>query len=709
MKNGRTIEAAAERKKRIYSNEFNEQAVRALINRIVYNGFDSNFIFVKTVSRGYDDFSFKEEDGKLEISASSTNAACAAVNCYLKEFLKCNISPITRNVNITPETQLVFPEEEIKRESPFLYRYFLNYCTYSYTMAFWKWEDYERLIDYMALSGINFVLSIVGYEAAVKELLEKYGYTLEEIEKYICGSGYFAWQWMNNLMGFCGPLPEWWYDERKILARKINGRLKDLGIEVMLPGFFGSVPPSFKEKYKADIVPQGKWCIAYDRPDLLLPTDPLYPKMAEEYYRILENVMGFKPSYFSIDPFHEGGNEEGIDKKELTKRIYSAMSAYNPNAVWVFQGWILNPRRDMISVLEKQNVLITDLVADILPCFKEDGDDFLHYPYILCQVNNYGGQRNYRGNFLRSMYTAYEALDSDRAEGMCGIGLLPEGIEDVEMFYDLLNSMSYCKEKPDIEKWVESYVRCRYNTEDVRVESAVRIIAEKVLVCTLKEGTRESVFIARPSVNVSKVSMWTATFCAYDERDLISALELLFSCYDELKHNESYQFDISDLARQALSNYGWHVLEKILKGENAAENQQLFLKMIEMQDSLMSANPRTCFSTWLNNARAFGRNENEKALFEKNARYLISFWSNEISAKELHDYASKEWGGLLKGYHYKRWEKFFEMLNKGEDTESFDWYGYEKVIFADCRTDLEETPPYNKKNLIEEIIRIIGE
>ncbi|MGN0493006.1 MAG: alpha-N-acetylglucosaminidase C-terminal domain-containing protein, partial [Acutalibacteraceae bacterium] len=77
--------------------------------------------------------------------------------------------------------------------------------------------------------------------------------------------------------------------------------------------------------------------------------------------------------------------------------------------------------------------------------------------------------------------------------------------------------------------------------------------------------------------------------------------------------------------------------------------------------------------------------------------------------KELHDYASKEWGGLLKGYHYKRWEKFFDMLNKGEDTESFNWYSYEKEIFGDCRDDLAENSQADKKILIEEIINIIGE
>ena len=709
MRNSKTVLLAGNRKKSIYANTLNEQAVRDLIGRVVFDGFDENFLFSKIETELFDCFILSSQDGKIKISANNTNAASSAVNYYLKHFLNCNISPITRNVPVTKETPLILPESEIRVETPFLYRYLLNYCTFSYTMAFWDFEDYEYLIDYMALSGINLSLNIVGYECVIKELFQKYGYSEKEIGEYICGSGYFAWQWMHNLMGFCGPLPSWWYEERKALAQKMNRRFLDLGIEVMLPAFFGSVPQSFKKKHSADTVSQGKWCISYDRPDLILPTDPLFEKMAQDYYGILENVMGVKSSYFSVDPFHEGGNEDGIDKKALTEKIYNAMQTYNSNAVWVFQGWILNPRREMLLALQKQDVLITDLVADISPCFKGDGDDFLHYPYVLCQVNNYGGQRNWRGNFLRSMNTPYEALDSEFAGGMCGIGLLPEGIEDVELFYDLLGDLSFRQSKPDHNIWLKEYIKRRYNTCNEKVFQSLKLLAEKVLVCTEKEGTRESVFIARPGINVKKVSMWTAETCAYDEMDLWHSLKLLFSAYDSLKENDCYQLDITDMARQVLSNYGWVVLSKILKGENTTENQKLFLKMILMQDSLMSSLHRTSFSYWNGKAEAYGKTVNETDLFRKNARYLISFWSDPVSAAELHDYASKEWGGLLKGYHYKRWKKFFAMLNSGEDTESFDWYGYEKEIFADAKQPLEEIPCKDKKALIEEMIMLVGE
>ena len=40
--------------------------------------------------------------------------------------------------------------------------FYMNYCTFSYTTAFWDWKRWEREIDLMALSGINMPMAMVG-------------------------------------------------------------------------------------------------------------------------------------------------------------------------------------------------------------------------------------------------------------------------------------------------------------------------------------------------------------------------------------------------------------------------------------------------------------------------------------------------------------------------------------------------------------------
>ena len=668
-----------------YPHEWSEQAIRALIDRVTFEGFNKHFLFasIPETEPGYDRFILESEGDRIRISASGANAASAGFYHYIKTYMGCNISVITRNVPITAETPLVPVAGRVERQNPFVYRYFLNYCTYSYTMAFWDWEQFERLIDYMALNGINLALSIVGQEAVVRAFLLEYGCTPEEADEYICGPAYFAWQWMNNLTGFCGKLPAWWYERSLELGRKINARFQELGIQPLLPAFSGSVPKSFAARHpEARIVPQGIWCAAYERPQLLLPEDPMFDSMADRYYALQKELLQTQTAYFSADPFHEGGSEEGIDKEVYTRRVYAAMERANPQAVWVFQGWILNPRRDMLAQLKPSQVLITDLVGDITVCY-EESDDFLHYPWALCAVNNYGGQRNYRGNFHDSLNNPYRALDSEKAQGMCGIGLLMEGIEDVELFYDLLGELSFSPEKPDAHTWLAAYAARRYGSENPELVKALTIVAEEVLTCWHKDGTRESVFIARPSTHTTKVSSWTAEYCVYDNARMVEAVRLMARHYDQLRENPCYLFDLVDMARQALSNCGWEVYAAFMAAYTAGDMEafnkaaDLFLSMIRLQDQLMSNQRRTHLSHWLDAARALGRTPEEKDLFEENARTLITVWSDRPNEWQLHDYASREWGGILAEYHYKRWEHFIEMLRTNRYTEEYDWYAYE--------------------------------
>ncbi|WP_295712616.1 alpha-N-acetylglucosaminidase TIM-barrel domain-containing protein [Mucilaginibacter sp.] len=56
------------------------------------------------------------------------------------------------------------------REASVPNRFFLNYCTFGYTMHWWKWEDWEHLIDWMALKGVTMPLSITDQEAQRQNL-----------------------------------------------------------------------------------------------------------------------------------------------------------------------------------------------------------------------------------------------------------------------------------------------------------------------------------------------------------------------------------------------------------------------------------------------------------------------------------------------------------------------------------------------------------
>lgn len=70
---------------------------------------------------------------------------------------------------------------------------------------------------------------------------------------------------------------------------------------------------------------------------------------------------------------------------------------------------------------------------------------------------------------------------------------------------------------------------------------------------------------------------------------------------------------------------------------------------------------------WLEAAKLRATNDAERELFEYNARVQITTWSFQDS--DLHDYAHREWGGLLADFYLPRWEMFISKLTaelKGE-------------------------------------------
>jgi alpha-N-acetylglucosaminidase len=82
-------------------------------------------------------------------------------------------------------------------------------------------------------------------------------------------------------------------------------------------------------------------------------------------------------------------------------------------------------------------------------------------------------------------------------------------------------------------------------------------------------------------------------------------------------------------------------------------------------------------------ARSLGQTEAEKDLYEWNARTQITVWGNRMAADEggLHDYAHKEWAGILRDFYYKRWKIWIDSQIAGlmgRQVPKIDFYSVEE-------------------------------
>lgn len=212
--------------------------VDGLLERIC-PGASHKFI-IQLQKGGNDFFELDQKGNKVVIRGNNYVNIATGLNWYLKYYAGIHLSWNGMTAQL-PES-LPKVDTPVRKETNLSLRYDFNYCTYSYTMAFWDWNRWEKEIDWMALHGINLPLAAVGQECVWKNMLAKLGYTKEEINKFIAGPAFLAWWAMNNLEGWGGPNPDSWYTQQEALQKKILKRMREYGIEPVFPGYSGMVP-----------------------------------------------------------------------------------------------------------------------------------------------------------------------------------------------------------------------------------------------------------------------------------------------------------------------------------------------------------------------------------------------------------------------------------------------------------------------------------
>ena len=79
----------------------------------------------------------------------------------------------------------------------------------------------------------------VGLDGVWYNTLLRFNFTEEEARAFLTGPGHSAWQWMQNIQSYGGPLPKSVIDKHVILGKKILARQLELGMQPIQQGFSG--------------------------------------------------------------------------------------------------------------------------------------------------------------------------------------------------------------------------------------------------------------------------------------------------------------------------------------------------------------------------------------------------------------------------------------------------------------------------------------
>ncbi len=602
-------------------------------------------------------------DGKILIQGNNGVSVASGFNWYLKNRAQCHVSWCGDQLDLPDPLPKV--GEAVTVTCPLERRVYFNYCTLSYSAAWWDWERWQREIDFMAMQGINTPLSMVGLEAVWYGTLLEHGFTDAEARNFLCGPAYLAWQWMTNIEGHAGPLPKSWIDRSAILGKWIIDRQLALGMTPVQQGFTGHVPRLAKEKFPdANISFKHEWC-GFPGAAQLDPLDPLFDKLGTTFLEQQAKLFGSSHLY-GCDPFHEGRPPVDGDEYlvKVGRKIDQLITSHDPEGIIVMQSWSI--REPIATAIAKDHLLIVDLSGNR----HLRHDHFWGYPFVTGRLHNFGGRINLHGDITLLATNPFAGM-AETLPNCVGGGLFMEGITQNPAYYELAFDTLWRSGPVDPNEWLHDYARRRYGAESGNANKAWDLL----LTTPYKPGTdgkeASSMICARPAIRPRKSGPNAGFIIPYEPVELLEAWTLLLADADKLKSSDAYRFDVVDIGRQVLSNYSQLLQPEITKAwqrrDLAAFDEACvaFDELLLDVDALIRPRPEYSFDKWLADARALGSTREEKDLYEKNARALVTVWGPlEGSEPVIHDYAWREWSGLIRDFYVPRWKRHHAMLRK---------------------------------------------
>ena len=667
---GGVTQAAAASPGKIAPGGLDKVALGAFLQRVAGDKASSFEVAWIAPDHGKDVFELEERRGKIVLRGDNGLSVASALNYYLREYCHCLVA--WGQHPVLPATLPAVPQR-VRRATPYDRRYYLNYCTFNYTMAWWDWSRWQQEIDWMALNGINMPLALTGEEAVWDEVYRGMGFTTPELDRFFCGPAYFSWFWMGNIDAWGGPLPRHWMDTHKALQVRILAAERAMGMTPVLPAFTGHVPPTFAQRFPQAKVKKTNWGAGFDDVYILDPSDPLFETIGKKFIETQTTAYGTDHLY-SADSFNENvpPTNDSAYLSAMSKKVYASMAGADPAAVWVMQGWMFHYNASfwgqpqiqaLLRAVPDDHMILLDLYSESHPVWNRTSA-YYGKPWIWNMLHNFGGNISLWGRMDAVAGGPSAALHDPASGKMVGIGLIMEGIEQNPALYQLMLDNVWRDSAIDLAAWLPAYALQRYGVPNAGAAEAWARLGATVYKGGLGEGGPESMIVARPTTDT-----WAdrvRTKLDYAPRDLVKAWSLLVGAADSLGSVDAFRYDLVDVTRQVLANYATPLQQKwvlaYLQHDFAAYDRYTasYLDLMDDMDALLATRREFLLGRWIGDARRCGADTAEANLYERNARDLVTLWGDKESG--LHEYSCRQWAGLIRDFYKPRWAMYFTYL-----------------------------------------------
>lgn len=668
------------------------RAAQALIARVLPAQADRFVCELIARDAGRDVFEYEAgADGRITLRGNDGVALAMAFNTYLHDVAHLDFDWQAAGP-IAFDGRLPAPVAKVRRTCAAKERFFLNYCTYGYTMPWWGEAEWTRFVDWMAMNGVNRPLLQAGAEAVWLDVWKSYGLPEERIREYFGGPAHLPWHRMANHDKWGGPLPMSYIAGQRDLQKRILTQARGLGMSPILSGFAGHVPEAMKalrpDAKITRIAPGWGGMEAKHATWFVDPEDPLFAEIARKFIVRQREIYGTDHRY-GTDPFNEMSppSWEPEYLAKVAKTIYESMAAEDPEAVWYQMTWTFYfdkrwtaPRLEaMTKAVPPGRMVYLDYVCEEVEFYKKT-ESFYGAPFIWNYLANFGGSTHLFAPLDKISPRIEEAL---RVPNCLGVGSTLEGINTNPVAYNLLLEQPWMPgAKADLPSWLDAYAARRAGRVDPAVTAGWRELAAKVLA---KGGQgiwgHGVAYQQRPNAEKPDNFGWPNPGIPYANVDLVSVLDRLFEADPASARADGYRFDVVNLCRQALGNHSRTIHRRLfaaIKAGDLAAFRRESARLLELMrdaDTLLGTRREFLLGSWIADARSWGVTPAEKDCYERNAREILTTWHKPGGS--LTDYANRQWNGLIASYYIPRWEEFFRRMDAAlADGKPFDNAGY---------------------------------
>lgn len=638
----------------------------------------------------------------VRIDGTTTSALTAGLGWYLRNVAGVSIHWDSEQVGLPK--RLPAPTTPIEKTAAVAHRLFGNDIWTDYTFPYSGWDQWERAIDVLALYGYNEIFMTVGQEEAAHQTLQQFGYSRSDALAWtpplahMNGGLWQAGGWADDVPS---GISEQVAQERLALGQQIVARMRDLGLTPVMPGCLGLVPFDFADKNPgAHVIDRGMWFSEHQL-SWLDPTTDLYQAYAAGFYAIQQQLFGATTIY-AMNPFTEGGTIN-IPLDVAAKGVNEALQKARPGAIWQMHAWQGNPKPELFTYLDPATTLLALFQADRYSA-PDPAADWPGIPYLYGGVVDFGGHTTIGAN-LSVTNEAFWRLKNTAGSALAGLALSPEADHGDPVPDEFLGELAWHDAPVDLGQWFAGYATRRYGGTDANATAAWQAIAATAYSMPADgwDEAQDSLFNARPALDVSTAATWSPTSMRYDAKAFATALPALLEVDPSLRGSTAYGYDLANVARQVLDNNSRVLLPRINTAYAAGDRDTFqaltteWLDEMTLVDRLAGTGSGTLLGPWIEQARAAGTTAAEADRFVADARQVLTTWGDEqLSEAGLHDYCNRSWNGLVGDFYRARWSRFFDTLDQalrdGTSPVQVNWWAIESAWVSDTAATYPTAP-----------------